>query len=203
MGLTEVQIAQPFVGVVSSWNETAPCNIGLKRQAEVAKKGIFANGGTPREFCTITVTDGIAMGHSGMKSSLVSREIIADSVELTMRGHCYDALLGLAGCDKSEPGIMMAMLRLNLPSLFIYGGSIMPGRFQGRDVTVVDVFEAVGKFHLKNLRSLKKLPVRGKVHAGDNSPQIQWRALRKLLVFHRLIFACHLQYYTIFATKTF
>ncbi len=171
MGLTEAQIAQPFVGVVSSWNETAPCNIGLKRQAEVAKKGIFANGGTPREFCTITVTDGIAMGHSGMKSSLVSREIIADSVELTMRGHCYDALLGLAGCDKSEPGIMMAMLRLNLPSLFIYGGSIMPGRFQGRDVTVVDVFEAVGKYEagkisLEELTELEKVACPGEGSCG-------------------------------------
>ena len=171
MGLTEAQIAQPFIGVVSSWNETAPCNIGLKRQAEVSKKGIFANGGTPREFCTITVTDGIAMGHSGMKSSLVSREIIADSVELTMRGHCYDALLGLAGCDKSEPGIMMAMLRLNLPSLFIYGGSIMPGRFQGRDVTVVDVFEAVGKYEagkisLEELTELEKVACPGEGSCG-------------------------------------
>jgi dihydroxy-acid dehydratase len=145
MGLTETEIHQPLVGVASCWNEAAPCNIALMRQAQSAKKGVKESGGTPREFCTITVTDGIAMGHEGMKSSLVSREVIADSVELTMRGHCYDALVGLAGCDKSLPGMMMAMLRLNVPSVFLYGGSIMPGRFHDRDVTVVDVFEAVGQ----------------------------------------------------------
>jgi len=145
MGLTEAQIYQPLIGVATTWNEAAPCNITLARQAQVVKKGVSAAGGTPREFTTITVTDGIAMGHQGMKSSLVSREVIADSVELTMRGHCYDALVGLAGCDKSLPGMMMSMVRLNVPSVFIYGGSIMPGSFQGRDVTVVDVFEGVGK----------------------------------------------------------
>ncbi len=145
MGLTEAEIHQPFVGVASCWNEAAPCNIALMRQAQSAKKGVKQAGGTPREFCTITVTDGIAMGHEGMKSSLVSREVIADSVELTMRGHCYDALIGIAGCDKSLPGMMMAMLRLNVPSVFLYGGSIMPGRFRGKDVTVVDVFEGVGQ----------------------------------------------------------
>ena len=145
MGLTEDEIDQPFVGVATCWNEAAPCNIALSRQAQSVKKGVNEAGGTPREFTTITVTDGIAMGHQGMKSSLVSRDLIADSVELTMRGHCYDALVGLAGCDKSLPGMMMAMLRLNVPSVFMYGGSILPGRFQGRDVTVVDVFEAVGK----------------------------------------------------------
>jgi dihydroxy-acid dehydratase len=144
MGMTEAEIAQPFVGVVTTWNEAAPCNIALMRQAQAVKKGVKAAGGTPREFTTITVTDGIAMGHAGMKSSLVSREVIADSVELTMRGHCYDALVGLAGCDKSLPGLMMAMLRLNVPAVFMYGGSILPGRFHGRDVTVQDVFEAVG-----------------------------------------------------------
>jgi dihydroxy-acid dehydratase len=145
MGLTEEQIAQPLVGVVSTWNEAAPCNIALSRQAQAAKRGVAEAGGTPREFTTITVTDGIAMGHAGMKASLVSREVIADSVELTMRGHCYDAMVGIAGCDKSLPGIMMAMLRLNVPAVFLYGGSILPGRFKGKDVTVVDVFEAVGK----------------------------------------------------------
>src|SRR5438067_3780678 len=145
MGLTEEQIAQPLVGVATSWNEAAPCNISLARQAQVAKKGVAAAGGTPREFTTITVTDGMAMGHAGMKASLVSREVIADSVELTVRGHCYDALVGLAGCDKSEPGMMMAMLRLNIPSVFLYGGSIMPGRFHGKDVTIGDVYEAVGQ----------------------------------------------------------
>src|SRR6476659_8358398 len=146
MGLTREQIHQPFVGVASCWNEAAPCNISLMRQAQAVKKGVAACGGTPREFCTITVTDGIAMGHQGMKSSLPSREVIADSVELTMRGHCYDALIGMAGCDKSLPGMMMAMCRLNVPSIFIYGGSILPGSYRGRPVTVQDLFEAVGQF---------------------------------------------------------
>jgi dihydroxy-acid dehydratase len=145
MGMTTKQISQPFVGVASCWNEAAPCNIALMRQAQAVKKGVSSAAGTPREFCTITVTDGIAMGHQGMKSSLASREVIADSVELTMRGHCYDALVGLAGCDKSLPGMMMAMVRLNVPSIFIYGGSILPGTFKGNPVTVQDVFEAVGK----------------------------------------------------------
>ena len=144
MGLTEEEIGRPLVGVVSTWNEAAPCNIALARQAQAAKAGVERGGGTPREFTTITVTDGIAMGHEGMKSSLVSREVIADSIELTVRGHCYDALVGIAGCDKSLPGVMMAMVRLNVPSVFMYGGSILPGRFRGRDVTVVDIFEAVG-----------------------------------------------------------
>ncbi len=144
MGLSEEEIAQPLVGVATCWNEAAPCNISLSRQAQAAKVGVKGAHGTPREFTTITVTDGIAMGHAGMKSSLVSREVIADSVELTMRGHCYDALVGIAGCDKSLPGLMMAMVRLDVPSVFMYGGSILPGRFKGRDVTVVDVFEAVG-----------------------------------------------------------
>jgi dihydroxy-acid dehydratase len=145
MGMTEEDINKPFVGVVSTWNEAAPCNIALMRQAQSVKKGVKEMDGTPREFCTITVTDGIAMGHQGMKSSLISREVIADSTELTVRGHCYDALVGLAGCDKSLPGLMMAMCRLNIPSVFMYGGSILPGRYKGNDVTVVDVFEAVGK----------------------------------------------------------
>lgn len=144
MGLNHKEIAQPLVGVVTTWNEAAPCNIALQRQAQVVKKGVASAEGTPREFTTITVTDGIAMGHQGMKSSLVSREVIADSVELTVRGHCYDALVGLAGCDKSLPGLMMAMVRLNIPSVFMYGGSILPGKFKGKDVTVVDVFEGVG-----------------------------------------------------------
>ncbi|ADH89200.1 dihydroxy-acid dehydratase [Ancylobacter novellus DSM 506] len=145
MGLTKEQIHQPLVGVASCWNEAAPCNISLMRQAQAVKKGVASAAGTPREFCTITVTDGIAMGHEGMKASLASREVIADSVELTMRGHSYDALIGIAGCDKSLPGMMMAMLRLNVPSIFIYGGSILPGSFRGQPVTVQDMFEAVGK----------------------------------------------------------
>ncbi len=156
MGETEEDVAKPFVGVVSTWNEAAPCNTALMRQAQSVKKGVKEHGGTPREFCTITVTDGIAMGHEGMKSSLISREIIADSAELTVRGHCYDALVGIAGCDKSLPGLMMSMLRLNVPSVFIYGGSILPGKYKGKDVTVVDVFEAVGK-HSSGSMSSKEL----------------------------------------------
>jgi dihydroxy-acid dehydratase len=145
MGLTREQIHQPFVGVATCWNESAPCNIALMRQAQAAKLGVASVGGTPREFCTITVTDGIAMGHAGMKSSLPSREVIADSVELSVRGHSYDALIGIAGCDKSQPGMMMAMCRLNVPSIYIYGGSILPGTFKGKPVTIQDVYEAVGK----------------------------------------------------------
>ena len=144
MGMTEEEIAQPFVGVATCWNEAAPCNIALSRQAQAVKTGVKEAFGTPREFTTITVTDGIAMGHQGMKSSLASRDTIADSVELTMRGHCYDAMVCLAGCDKSLPGMMMVQLRLNVPSVFMYGGSILPGKFKGKDVTVIDVFEGVG-----------------------------------------------------------
>jgi dihydroxy-acid dehydratase len=151
MGLTEAQIAQPLIGVVTTWNEAAPCNITLSRQAQAVKKGVVAGGGTPREFTTITVTDGIAMGHAGMKSSLASRDVIADSIELTVRGHCYDALVGLAGCDKTLPGLMMAMVRLDVPSVFIYGGTIMPGKFHGKDVTIVDVFEGVGAHAAKRM----------------------------------------------------
>jgi dihydroxy-acid dehydratase len=145
MGLTAEQIHAPFVGVATCWNEAAPCNIALMRQAQVVKHGVASVGATPREFCTITVTDGIAMGHAGMKASLPSREVIADSIELTVRGHAYDALVGLAGCDKSQHGMMMAMCRLNVPSIYIYGGSILPGTFKGKPVTVQDVYEAVGK----------------------------------------------------------
>jgi dihydroxy-acid dehydratase len=145
MGLTKEQIHQPFVGVASCWNEAAPCNISLMRQTQAVKRGVASVGATAREFCTITVTDGIAMGHGGMKASLPSREVIADSVELTMRGHSYDALIGVAGCDKSLPALMMAMCRLNVPSIFIYGGSILPGTFKGKPVTVQDLYEAVGK----------------------------------------------------------
>ena len=146
MGMTKEQIYQPFVGVVSTWNESAPCNITLRRQAQSVKRGVLEAKGTPREFTTITVTDGIALGHQGMKASLASRETIADSIELSVRGHSYDALVGLAGCDKALPGVMMAMLRLNVPSVFIYGGSILPGSHKGKDITVQDVFEAVGNY---------------------------------------------------------
>ena len=168
MGLSTKDIQKPFVGVASCWNEAAPCNTTLMRQAHAVSEGVKAGDGTPREFCTITVTDGIAMGHEGMRSSLVSREVIADSVELTMRGHGYDALVGVAGCDKSLPGMMMAMLRLNVPSVFLYGGSILPGRFEGKDVTVLDVFEAVGAHAAGNndmteekLHALEKLACPG------------------------------------------
>jgi dihydroxy-acid dehydratase len=146
MGVSREAMNRPIIGVATTWNETAPCNITLRRQAQAAKAGVDEAGGTPREFTTITVTDGIAMGHQGMKSSLVSRDVIADSVELTMRGHSYDALVGIAGCDKSLPGMMMSMVRLNVPSVFLYGGSILPGRFRGKDVTVMDVYEFYGKF---------------------------------------------------------
>ena len=150
-GLSEEDLQKPIIGVASAWNEAAPCNIALQRQAQPAKKGVKEAGGTPREFTTITVTDGIANGHQGMKSSLISREVIADSVEVTVRGHCYDGLVTLAGCDKSLPGMMMSMLRLNVPSVFMYGGSIMPGNFKGKDVTIVDVFEGVGQHDAGNL----------------------------------------------------
>ena len=168
MNLTEKEVAKPFVGVVTTWNEAAPCNIALMRQAQSVKKGVKTSGGTPREFCTITVTDGIAMGHEGMKSSLISRDVIADSTELTVRGHCYDALVGVAGCDKSLPGLMMAMVRLNVPSVFIYGGSILPGRFNGKDVTVVDVFEGVGKHSSGKMtaHALRKLELKACPTAG-------------------------------------
>ncbi|MFA6122713.1 MAG: dihydroxy-acid dehydratase [Sphingomonas sp.] len=146
MGISEADIAKPFVALASAGNNSAPCNTTLDDQADAAQAGVITGGGMPRRFNTITVTDGIAMGHQGMKSSLISREVIADSVELSVRGHCYDALVGFAGCDKSLPGMMMAMLRLNVPSIFVYGGSILPGRFHNRDVTVVDVFEAVGQY---------------------------------------------------------
>lgn len=162
MGLSEAEIARPFVGIASAGNDSAPCNTTLDAQADAARIGVNEAGGMPRRFNTITVTDGIAMGHQGMKASLVSRDCIADSVELSMRGHCYDALIGFAGCDKSLPGMMMAMLRLNVPSIFVYGGSILPGRFEDKDVTVVDVFEAVGG------------------HAAGNCPLARLTALEKV-----------------------
>ncbi|MFO6429472.1 dihydroxy-acid dehydratase [Erythrobacter sp. W302b] len=166
MGMTEEEIAAPFVGVVSAGNDSAPCNTTLNAQADICREGVIAGGGTPRRFNTITVTDGIAMGHQGMKSSLISREVIADSIELSMRGHCYDALIGFAGCDKSLPGMMMAMLRLNVPAIFVYGGSILPGSHDGKDVTVKDVFEAVGQYAagncpLKDLIALEKVACPG------------------------------------------
>src|SRR5690606_24202654 len=162
MGMTEEDIARPFVAIASAGNDSAPCNTALDPQANICREGVKEGGGTPFRFNTITVTDGIAMGHQGMKSSLVSREVIADSVELSVRGHCYVALVTFAGCDKSLPGMMMAMLRLNVPSIFVYGGSILPGRFHDKDVTVVDVFEAVGQY------------------AADNCPLAELIALEKV-----------------------
>ncbi|GAA4039200.1 dihydroxy-acid dehydratase [Parerythrobacter jejuensis] len=166
MGLSSEEIARPFVAVASAGNDSAPCNTTLDAQADICRTGVEEGGGMPRRFNTITVTDGIAMGHQGMKSSLASREVIADSVELSVRGHCYDALVGFAGCDKSLPGMMMAMLRLNVPSIFVYGGSILPGTHHGKDVTVVDVFEAVGQHAagncpLKELQALEKVACPG------------------------------------------
>jgi dihydroxy-acid dehydratase len=144
MGLTDADIHQPWVGVASTWNQATPCNITLDRQARAAAEGVKSANGTPREFVTIAVSDGIAMGHEGMKASLISREVIADSIELMMHAHRYDAMVGLAGCDKSLPGTLMALARLNLPGIFIYGGTILPGKFKGKDVTIVDVYEGVG-----------------------------------------------------------
>jgi len=144
MGLSDDDIRKPFVAVASAWNEAPPCNVHLDRLADRVKEGVAGAGGTPREFATIAVTDGIAMGYEGMKASLVSREVIADSIELMVMAHGYDALAGIAGCDKSLPGMLMAMARLNVPSVFLYGGTIMPGRFRDQDVTIQDVFEGVG-----------------------------------------------------------
>ncbi len=146
MGLGDQDLTKPLVGVANTWNEATPCNVHLNLLANKASEGIVSAGGTPRQFVTIAVSDGIAMGTEGMKSSLVSREIIADSVELMIRAHQYDGFVGIAGCDKSLPGIMMAMARLNLPSAFVYGGTIMPGVVDGKDVTIQDVFDAVGAF---------------------------------------------------------
>ena len=146
MGLTNEDLAKSMVGVCHTGNEATPCNIHLPNLAQQAKQGVFDGGATPREFSTIAVSDGIAMGHEGMKSSLISREVIADSIELMVRAHQYDALVGIAGCDKSLPGTMMGMIRLNIPSVFVYGGTIMPGMLDGRELTVVDVYEAVGSY---------------------------------------------------------
>jgi dihydroxy-acid dehydratase len=182
MGLGSREIAQPLVGVASCWNEAAPCNTTLMRQAHVVSEGVKAAGATPREFCTITVTDGIAMGHEGMRSSLVSREVIADSVELTMRGHSYDALVGVAGCDKSLPGMMMAMLRLNVPSVFLYGGSILPGRLDGQDLTVQDVFEAVGQYSAGAITAERLCQVEQHACPGDGACGGQFTANTMALV---------------------
>jgi len=159
MGLKDEDLGKPFIGVSHTGNEATPCNIHLGRLAQKAKQGVSDSGGTPREFATIAVSDGIAMGHEGMKSSLVSREIIADSIEVMVRAHQYDGLVGIAGCDKSLPGSMMAMARLNIPSVFVYGGTIMPGIYEGKQVTIQDVYEAVGSYEAGQLtlEALKNL----------------------------------------------
>ena len=162
MGLTDDDLSKSFIGVCHTGNEATPCNIHLPALAQNAKKGVSDGNATPREFSTIAVSDGIAMGHEGMKSSLISREVIADSIELMVRAHQYDALVGIAGCDKSLPGTMMAMARLNLPSVFVYGGTIMPGMLNGQELTVVDVYEAVGsydagKISLEELKNIENV----------------------------------------------
>tara|TARA_B100000953_G_scaffold233575_1_gene194939 strand:+ start:8084 stop:9763 length:1680 start_codon:yes stop_codon:yes gene_type:complete len=162
MGLTDDDLSKPFIGVCHTGNEATPCNIHLPTLAQNAKEGVRNGNATPREFSTIAVSDGIAMGHEGMKSSLISREVIADSIELMVRAHQYDALVGIAGCDKSLPGTMMAMARLNIPSVFVYGGTIMPGMLDGKELTVVDVYEAVGsydagKISLEELKSIENV----------------------------------------------
>src|SRR3989449_1190301 len=144
IGFTSEDLAKPLIGVANTWIETMPCNFHLRRLAARVKEGIRAAGGTPMEFNTIAISDGVTMGTEGMKASLISREVIADSIELVGRGHMFDAIVTLVGCDKTIPAAAMALIRLNVPGLIIYGGSIAPGRFQGRDVTIADVFEAVG-----------------------------------------------------------
>src|SRR4051794_6100293 len=142
-GYTEEDLAKPIIGVASTWIETMPCNFTLRALAAKVKEGIRAAGGTPMEFNTIAISDGITMGTSGMKTSLVSREVIADSIEITARGYLFDAVVALSGCDKTIPGTVMALARLDVPSLMLYGGSILPGGFQGHDVLIQEVFEAV------------------------------------------------------------
>ena len=169
MGLTDADIAKSFIGVCHTGNEATPCNIHLPGLAQKAKDGVSEAGATPIEFSTIAVSDGIAMGHEGMKSSLVSREVIADSIELMVRAHQYDALVGIAGCDKSLPGTMMAMARLNIPSVFVYGGTIMPGILDERELTVVDVYEAVGQYDAGkiSIEELKKIEDNACPNAGS------------------------------------
>ena len=185
MGLTDADIAKSFIGVCHTGNEATPCNIHLPGLAQKAKDGVSEAGATPREFSTIAVSDGIAMGHEGMKSSLVSREVIADSIELMVRAHQYDALIGIAGCDKSLPGTMMAMARLNIPSVFVYGGTIMPGILDERELTVVDVYEAVGQYDAGkiSIEELKRIELEKaaflKKQDKDNPPlELKWKDIK-------------------------
>jgi dihydroxy-acid dehydratase len=159
VGFSEEDFGKPQVGVASSWNEVTPCNYHLNKLAALAKEGVRQGGAVPLEFGTIAVSDGIAMGHEGMKASLVSREVIADSVELVMHAERMDGLVGIAGCDKSEPGMLMAMARLNLPAVYLYGGTILPGSYAGRDITIQDVFEAVGAHSAGSIDSAELLAI--------------------------------------------
>ena len=183
MGLTTEQIHQPFVGVATCWNGAAPCNIALMRQAQVVKRGVAAGGATPREFCTITVTDGIAMGHAGMKASLPSREVIADSVELTVRCHAYDALIGLAGCDKSQPAMMMAMCRLNVPDYTprrFHSARHLQGQACHHSGRVRGGRQAsVGEMSDDDSPHSSRMPVLRPARAARNLPPTQWRRYRK------------------------
>ena len=180
MGLDDAALAKPMIGVVSMKGEQTPCNMTHDFQVEAAKAGIAEAGGTPREFTTISVSDGISMNHEGMKFSLLSRELIADSIEAVVHGLAYDALIGFGGCDKTLPGVMMGMIRCNVPSIFIYGGSALPGRFEGKTLTVLDSYEAVGELHDRRNRRRQRLRAssgpacRRSAPAPDSSPPTPW-----------------------------
>ncbi len=169
VGLTDEDLDRPLVGVANTWIEVMPCNFHLRRLSARVKEGIRAAGGTPIEFNTVAVSDGISMGTEGMKASLISREVIADSIELVTRGHLFDAVVALSGCDKTIPGTVMALARLDLPSLMLYGGSIMPGRFQGRDVTIQDVFEGVGAHAAKKMTDAELLDLESRACPGPGA----------------------------------
>ncbi len=169
VGLTDEDLDRPLVGVANTWIEVMPCNFHLRRLSAKVKEGIRAAGGTPIEFNTVAVSDGISMGTEGMKASLISREVIADSIELVTRGHLFDAVVALSGCDKTIPGTVMALARLDLPSLMLYGGSIMPGRFQGRDVTIQDVFEGVGAHAAKKMTDAELLDLESHACPGPGA----------------------------------
>src|SRR5476649_57549 len=166
IGFTEEDMHKPFIGVANTWIETMPCNFNLRELAAKVKEGIRAAGGTPFEFNTIAISDGTTMGTEGMKTSLISREVIADSIELTVRGYSFDGVVALSGCDKTIPGTVMALARLNRPSLMLYGGSIMPGRFKGKDVTIQDVFEGVGAFSAGKMTEADLLDLESKACPG-------------------------------------
>src|SRR6266478_5866813 len=169
IGFTDEDLAKPVIGVANTWIETMPCNYNLRDLAVKVKEGIRAAGGTPMEFNTIAISDGVTMGTEGMKASLVSREVIADSIELVARGHMFDAVIALVGCDKTIPGGAMALARLNLPSVLLYGGSIMPGHFEDRDLTIQDVFEAVGAYAAGRLTASGLLEIENRACPGPGA----------------------------------